>query len=323
VRKLFSAIGVLSLSLLIASPLLAESYPARSIRVIVPYPPGGTSDLLARMLAKKMGDSMGQTLVVENMGGAAGTIGAGFVAHAVPDGYTLLFGYATQFTIAPALYKNLNYDPIKSFAPIGTVIRFPFLMTAYSAMPFNTLPELIGYAKKKPGQLTYASPGIGTVTHLIGELLKLKGGIDLVHVPYRGGGQAINDYVAGRISVYWDAPASLLPWLKKGTIKPLAVTSAQRLPSLPNVPTVIEAGMPDLNVYTWTALYAPAATPTEVRAKLETELNKALKDRELRTTFEKNGYEMFPGPPAAVTALIRKDLAKWTSLINARGIKVE
>lgn len=322
-RKLLWAASALSASLSIASPLLAESYPARTIRIIVPYPAGGTSDLLARMLAKKMGDSMGQTLVVENMGGAAGTIGAGYVAHAAPDGYTLLFGYATQFTIAPALYKNLTYDPIKSFAPIGTVIRFHFLMTAYKAMPFNTLPELVSYAKQKPGELTYASPGIGTVTHLIGELLKYKAGINLVHVPYRGGGPAINDYVAGRISVYWDATAPLLPWVEKGTIKPLAVTSAQRLPSLPQVPTVIEAGMPDLNVFTWTALFAPAATRPDVRVKLEAELNKALQDQEIRTTFEKNGYEMFPGSPAAVTGLIQKDLAKWTTLINATGIKVE
>jgi tripartite-type tricarboxylate transporter receptor subunit TctC len=314
-----AALGALALS----SPACSESYPTRSIRMIVPYPAGGTSDVLARVLAKKMGDSMGQTVVIENVGGAAGTIGAGNVARAASDGYTLLFGYATQFTIAPAIYQNLTYDPIKSFAPIGSVVRFHFLMTAYSALPFDTLPGLVGYAKANPGKLTYASPGIGTSTHLIGELFKLKQGIDIVHVPYRGGGPAINDYVAGRIDTYWDAVAPLKPWVEKGNIKPLAVTSAQRVPDLPRVPTVIEAGMPDLNVFTWTALFAPAGTPSEVAARLESEMNMALQDKQVRETFERSGYELFPGSPAAVTDLIRNDLAKWRAVVKATGVKPE
>jgi tripartite-type tricarboxylate transporter receptor subunit TctC len=312
-----------SSALVLASPARAESYPTRTIRMVVPYPAGGTSDVLARVLAKKMGDSMGQTIVIENVGGAAGTIGAGNVARAAPDGYTLLFGYATQFTIAPALYANLSYDPIKSFTPVGSVVRFHFLMTAYSALPFDTLPGLVGYAKANAGKLTYASPGIGTSTHLTGELFKLKQGIDVVHVPYRGGGPAITDYVAGRIDIYWDAIAPLKPWVEKGTIKPLAVTSAKRVADLPQVPTVIEAGMPDLNVFTWTALFAPAGTPGEVTTKLETEMNKALQDSQVRETFEKNGYELFPGSSAAVTDLIRNDLAKWQAVVKATGVKPE
>jgi tripartite-type tricarboxylate transporter receptor subunit TctC len=327
-----SAGSVLRLPILIATALSAcffalavhaESYPTRAIRVIVPYPAGGTSDLLARVLAQKMSDSMGQPIVIENIGGAAGTTGAASAAKAEPDGYTLLFGYATQFTMAPALYRKLAYDPVTSFAPIGGVVRFHFLITAYSAMPFNTLSELVSYAKSKPGELTYASPGIGTATHLIGELLKNSQGVDLVHVPYRGGGPAINDYVAGRINVYWDAVAPLTPWVEKGTIKPLAVSSAERIPGLPNVPTVLEAGMPDLNVFTWTALFAPARTPSEIRTKLETELNKVLQDKEVQSLFEKNGYEMFPKSPAAITELIQKDLAKWRALVEATGIKMD
>jgi len=188
-----------ALGALLSVPAQAADYPNRVIRMIVPYPAGGTSDVLARVLAKKMGDSMGQSIVIENIGGAAGTIGATAVARAAPDGYTLIFGYATQFTIAPVLYQNLNYDPIKSFAPIGSVVRFHFLMTAYSALPVKTLPDLVAHAKANPGKLTYASPGVGTSTHLVGELFKLKQQIDLVHVPYRGGGPAITDYVAGRI----------------------------------------------------------------------------------------------------------------------------
>jgi tripartite-type tricarboxylate transporter receptor subunit TctC len=321
--RLLSLVIGASSALALASLARAESYPARTIRVVVPYPAGGTSDVLARVLAKKMGDSMGQTIVIENVGGAAGTIGAGNVARAAPDGYTLLFGYATQFTIAPALYSNLIYDPIKSFTPIGSVVRFHFLMTAYSALPFDTLPGLVGYARGNPGKLTYASPGIGTSTHLTGELFKLKQGIDIVHVPYRGGGPAITDYVAGRIDVYWDAIAPLKPWVEKGTIKPLAVTSMKRVADLPQVPTVIEAGMPDLNVFTWTALFAPAGTPAEITAKVETEMNKALQDAQVRETFEKNGYEMFPGSSTAVTDLIRNDLAKWQAVVKATGVKPE
>jgi tripartite-type tricarboxylate transporter receptor subunit TctC len=314
---------LIALGALLSVPAQAADYPNRVIRMIVPYPAGGTSDVLARVLAKKMGDSMGQSIVIENIGGAAGTIGATAVARAAPDGYTLIFGYATQFTIAPVLYQNLNYDPIKSFAPIGSVVRFHFLMTAYSALPVKTLPELVAHAKSNPGKLTYASPGVGTSTHLVGELFKLKQQIDLVHVPYRGGGPAITDYVAGRIDTYWDAVAPLLPWVEKGNIKPLAVTSAQRMAALPDVPTVLEAGMPDLNVFTWTALFAPAGLPSDIAATLEAELKKALTDKEVQDVFLKNGYELFPGSPASVTELIRLDLEKWQSVVKATGLKAQ
>jgi tripartite-type tricarboxylate transporter receptor subunit TctC len=314
---------LIALGALLSVPAQAADYPNRVIRMIVPYPAGGTSDVLARVLAKKMGDSMGQSIVIENIGGAAGTIGATAVARAAPDGYTLIFGYATQFTIAPVLYQNLNYDPIKSFAPIGSVVRFHFLMTAYSALPVKTLPELVAHAKANPGKLTYASPGVGTSTHLVGELFKLKQQIDLVHVPYRGGGPAITDYVAGRIDTYWDAVAPLLPWVEKGNIKPLAVTSAQRMAALPDVPTVLEAGMPDLNVFTWTALFAPAGLPSDIAATLEAELKKALTDKEVQDVFLKNGYELFPGSPASVTELIRLDLEKWQSVVKATGLKAQ
>jgi len=304
-----------------SQPVHADDYPKRLIKVVVPYPAGGTSDLLMRAIGQKLTESMGQPIVIENIGGAAGTTGAAAVAKAEPDGYTLLFGYATQFAIAPAISSKLAYDPFTSFTPIGGVVRFHFVMTAFSEMPFNTLSELVSYAKSKPGELNYASPGIGTTTHMMGELLKLKHGINIVHVPYRGGGPAINDYIAGRINIYWDAVAPLLPWIEKKTIKPLAVTSTQRLPDLPSVPTVIEAGMPDLNVFTWTALFAPAGTPKEIVSKLETELNKVLENKDVRALFEKNGYEMFPVSPEALNDLIRKDLARWRSVADAAGIK--
>src|SRR5262245_13360088 len=309
--------------MLLATSSDAQTYPNRFIRLVVPYPAGGTSDVLARVLAKRMGDSMGQQVVIENIGGAAGTIGATNVARTEPDGYTLIFGYATQFTMAPALYANLAYDPVNSFIPIGSVVRFHFLMSAYSGVPVNSLADVVAYAKANPGKLTFASPGVGTATHLIGEMFKLKEGIDIVHVPYKGGGPAITDYVAGRIDLYWDAVAPLLPWVQQGKIKPLAVTSSERLPELPNVPTVFEAGMPYLNVFTWTAVFAPAGTPRDVTDRLEMELQKALADPEVMETFRRNGYEMFTGSPASVTELIKTDLARWTALAKGAGLKVE
>ena len=321
--RLGSLLVVVLSALLSNLPARADSYPSRFIRMVVPYPAGGTSDVLARVLAKKMGDSMGQQIVIENIGGAAGTIGAGSVARAEPDGYTLIFGYATQFTIAPALYQNLTYDPIRSFTPIGSVVRFHFLMSAYTGVPVNSLADVVAYAKANPGKLTYASPGVGTSTHLVGEMFKLKEGIDIVHVPYKGGGPAITDYVAGRIDLYWDAVAPLLPWVQQGKIKPLAVTSSERLPELPNVPTVFEAGMPYLNVFTWTAVFAPAGTGREITDRLEAELRKALDDPDVKDTFRRNGYELFPGPPHSVTELIRKDLARWTELAKTAGLKAE
>jgi tripartite-type tricarboxylate transporter receptor subunit TctC len=321
--RVVSLIAAALWALVLAPASYAQNYPSRFIRMIVPYPPGGTSDVLARVLAKKMGDRMGQHIAIENIGGAAGTIGAGNVARAEPDGYTLIFGYATQFTIAPVLYQNLTYDPLRSFTPIGSVVRFHFLMTAYSGLPVNSLADVVSYAKANPGKLTFASPGVGTSTHLVGELFKLTEGVDIVHVPYKGGGPAITDYVAGRTDLYWDAVASLLPWVQQGKIKPLAITSTQRLSDLPTVPTVIEAGMPNLNVFTWTAVFAPAGTPRDVTDRLETELQKALADPEVKDTFARNGYEMFPGSPAAVTDLIKKDLARWTTLAKATRLKVE
>lgn len=301
----------------------AESYPSRVIKIVVPYPAGGTSEVLARVLANKMSGDFGQSVIVENVAGASGLIGAERVANAAPDGYTLLFGYATQLTILPVIQDKLPYDPVKSFAPIGGVARFYFLMTANAKLPVKTLPDLVAYAKLHPAELTYASPGVGTSTHMIGELLKLNQGINLLHVPYRGGGLAINDYVAGRISVYWDAIAPLMPWVKNGTITPLAVTSDKRLSDIPDIPTVAEAGMPDLDVFTWTALFAPAGTPPEIVAKLQTELQKVLQDKDVLELFAKNQYETFPESGSEITDLINKDVTKWERVAKAANIKVQ
>jgi tripartite-type tricarboxylate transporter receptor subunit TctC len=318
----------LSLSLAIVSaaiprPAAAQPFPARPIQFVVPYPPGGTSEVIARVLAKKMGESMGASIIIENIGGASGTIGAANVARAAPDGYTLLFGYSPIFNAAPALMPKLAYDPTKSFEPIGTVAQFYQVTTAYHAAPFNTMPELVAYAKANPGRLAYGSPGIGSTSNLMTELLKLKQGINIVHVPYRGGGPAITDLIAGRLDVYTDAIGALLPRVEDNAIKPLAVTSSKRVPTLPQVPTYIEIGMPELNVATWAALFAPAGTPKEITEKLGSELIKALNDSELRHLFADNYYEPLPDTPADVTARTKAELAKWTRVVKETGMKAE
>jgi tripartite-type tricarboxylate transporter receptor subunit TctC len=304
-----------------AFPAAAETYPSRFIKFVVPFPAGGTSEILARMLASKMGDSMGQSIVIENIAGATGAIGASNVARAAPDGYTLLFGYSPQFTTAPVLSSSLSYDPIKSFQPIGTVAQFRLLFTAYSKLPFNTMSELASYAKAHPGKLSYGSPGNGTSGNMILEQFKLRQGIDIVHIPYRGGGPAIVDLIAGRVDVYADAVGALLPRVQEGTIKALAVSSAQRQPYLPNVPSVVELGMPELNVATWTALFAPAGTPPEITKVLESELSKALQDAELRKAFAQHYYETIPASPAQVTERIETEIAKWRAVVQATGMK--
>jgi tripartite-type tricarboxylate transporter receptor subunit TctC len=321
VKRLFLSSLVLG-TLLGASHAVAQSYPSRHIKLVVPFPPGGTSEVLARVLAKKMGDSMGQSIVIENIAGATGAVGGAAVARAVPDGHTLLFGYSPQFTTAPVLSSSLNYDPVKSFQPIGTVAQFYLLFTAYSKMPFNTMRELSSYAKAHPGKLSYGSPGVGASGNMVFEQFKLQQGVNIVHVPYRGGGPAIIDLLAGRIDVYADAIGALLPRLPEGSIKPLAISSAQRQPYLPQVPSVVELGMPELTAATWTGLFAPAGTPPEITKILQTELNKALQDSELRKVFEQNYYDIIPAPPAEVIRRIETEIAKWRVVVQAAGMKL-
>jgi tripartite-type tricarboxylate transporter receptor subunit TctC len=306
-----------------ALPAAAETYPSRFIKLVVPFPAGGTSEIIARVLAKKMGDSMGQNFVIENIPGATGAIGGANVARATPDGYTLLFGYSPGFTTGPLLSSNLGYDPLTSFKPIGMVAQFRLLFVAYSQLPFNTMTELASYAKGNPGKLSYASPGNGTSGNMVFELFKLKQGVNIVHVPYRGGGQVTIDLIAGRVDVYADAVGALMPQVEDGKIKALAVSSPQRPSYLPNVPSVGELGMPELDVATWAGLFAPAGTPPEITTMLERELNKALQDAELRKVFEKNYYEVIPTTPAKVIERIEAETAKWRAVVQATGMKAQ
>lgn len=323
IAKLLLACTTLAAGMFPALQGMAQTFPSKPVKIVVPYVPGGTSELLARMLAKKMSEGLGQPVLIENIGGAGGTLGTAAVARAAPDGYTLVFGYNSGLTIAPGLYPKLPYDPVASFTPIGTVARFYFIVTAHTSVPANTLPELIAYAKANPGKLTYGTAGIGSALHLMGEIMRSSTGIEITHVPYKGMRPAILDYLAGRIDLVWDAGDSLMPLIKEGKIKPLAVTSHARQSTLPNVPTVYEAGLPDLGVFAWTALLAPAGVPAEIAARLEAELNKALAATDLQQDFVGRGYEMFPGTARNLADLMRQEVPRWAAIIRTAGVKLE
>lgn len=300
-----------------------DPYPAKPIRLVVPFVPGGTSEILARVLAKKMGESLGQPMVIENIGGGGSTLGTGMVARASPDGYTLVFGYSSGLTIAPGLYPGLAYDPVKSFTPIGAVARFYMIITAHASVQANTLQGLIAYANANPDKLTYGSPGVGSTLHLMGEIIRASTGAQITHIPYKGMRPALLDLLAGRIDLAWDASDSLMPLIQSGKVKAIAVTAQKRLAILPDVPTVFEAGMPDLGIFVWTALLAPAGLPPEIAARLEAELGKALAAPDLQQNFVNRGYEMYPVPGKALTELIRQEVPRWTAIIRNAGVKLE
>ena len=324
-RFLLALLPVLTLAagLPAAPAMAAEAFPAKPLKIVVPYVPGGTSEFLARVLAKKMSDILGQQVLIDNIGGAGGTLGTATVARAAPDGYTMLFGYNSGLTIAPGLYPKLPYDPVSSFTPIGTVARFYFIITAHTSVQANTLQELVTFARANPGKLSYGTAGVGSSLHLLGEIFRSVAGIDITHVPYKGMRPAILDYMAGRIDLAWDAGDTLLPLIKEGKIKPLAVTSQNRLEALPNVPTVFEAGLPDLGVFVWTALLAPAGLPPHVSARLESALAGALAAPDLRQVFIERGYEMFPGNAQSLADLMKREVPRWNAIIRSAGVKID
>jgi tripartite-type tricarboxylate transporter receptor subunit TctC len=320
--KLYSLLLAAAIAF-IAAPACGQAYPTKPLRLIVPFAPGGLADVMARGIAKTFGEGLGQTIVVENQGGAGSTLGTALAAKAPADGYTLLLGYSSGLTIAPGLYGNLPYDPVTSFTPIGTVARFYMVMVAHTSLPVATLPELVEHAKRNPGKITYGSPGVGSSIHLLGEVLRSQAGVDLTHVPYKGMRPALVDLAAGRLDLTWDGTDALVPLIKGGRIKPLAVLAPRRLAEFPDVPAVQEVGYPDLAAPVWTALLAPAGLAPEIAGRLEAELAKAYKAAELQQLFRSRGLEMFPGTPAQLTALMKTEIPRWSAVIKASGAKPE
>ena len=299
----------------------AQPYPNKPVTIVVPYPPGGVTDVVARLFAQKLSARMSVPFNVENKAGAGGTIGTDFVSRAAPNGYTLGMMIDTN-TIAPALYAKLQSDPIKDFSPISLLAVGQHIIVAHPSFAPTTVNELIEYAKRRPGE-PYASSGSGTAQHLGMELLKLKGGVNLTHVPYKGGGQAITDVVGGQVKVAILGLAPVLPFLKSGQLKALAVTGEKRTPILPNVPTVAES-LPGFATLQWFAALAPAGTPPEIIQRLHKEFVEAAQDPEIVQKLAAVALEVRTSPmPADLTRFMEQDLPKWPPLVKAAGLKIE
>lgn len=315
-------IALFSLALLPAAAL-AQAYPSRPVTLVVPYPPGGTTDIVARLVAPKIAEHLGQSIVIENKGGAGGTIGAGFVTKSAPDGYTLLLGTPPDQVTAQFLTKQISYDPAKDFAPISLLVRGPNVLVVNPNVPAKTLAEFVALAKQQPGKLNFASAGKGNTSHLSGELFKVRAGIDITHVPYRGNAPASQDLLAGHVQALFEAPAASLGNIREGRARPLAVTSAQRLKTLPDVPTFAEAGVQGVEVYTWFSILAPAKTPPEIIAKLNTAASAALADAGIRARLEEMSFEVVGGAPDVLGKFITAERVKWEKVITDAGITAD
>ncbi|MGA2941539.1 MAG: tripartite tricarboxylate transporter substrate binding protein [Xanthobacteraceae bacterium] len=263
----------------------AQDYPDRPVKIIVPTPPGGPVDVIARLTANSLQNSLGKGFVVENRAGAGNTIGSKDAAEAAPDGYTLLYSSASGLVIAPLLHPDAGYDPLKSYDPVALVGESSNILVVNPSVPANTVQELVAYAKANPGKVNFSSGGIGVLPHLIGEMFKARAGIDIVHVPYKGGGPSINDVVAGNVQMTFEGTSVLLPLIQAGRLLALAVTTPKRIPQLPDVPTMVESGFPNFVSTSWTGLLAPAHTPRPVIAKLNAAINEGLKTPELKTAI--------------------------------------
>jgi tripartite-type tricarboxylate transporter receptor subunit TctC len=312
--------------LALAVPLsaLSQAYPsAKPIRLIVPFAPGGNVDITARTIAPGLGELIGQAVVVDNRTGAGGVLGADLVAKAPPDGYTLLMGSNSTVSVAPALFPRNPYHPVRDFAPISLIAATPFVLVAHPAVPAKTLPELIALAKSKPGGLTMASGGNGSSNHLVGELFQSVTGTKLLHVPYKGAGAVAADLMGGQVDLLFDQLAASTANIKSGRIKAIAVTSASRASVVPEVPTMAESGVKDMDVINITGVLAPAGTPPEIVARLNAALQKVLLRPEVKERFATLGVSSLGGTPEEFSAFIREDFAKWTKVIKDANIKVD
>ena len=300
----------------------APAYPAKTIRLIVPFPPGAGTDTVARFVAQKLGQAMNATIIVDNRTGAGGAIGAAEAARAEPDGYTLLF-VAGPFTTVAAASKNPGYDPVKQFVPAASIATTPLVFVVNPAVPADSMREFIALAKREPGKLNYGSAGTGSINHLALELLNARAGIDIVHVPYKGIAPATLDLISGQIQAMTGTVSATLPYIAEKKVKALAVTGARRAPLLPNVPSWQEAGVPNADVINYWGIVAPAGTPREIIAKLNAEVNRVLAQQDVRERLEREGAEIVAGPPERLGTIIEADLASWKKLIADAKLQLE
>src|SRR3954471_11145578 len=289
----------------------ASGYPSRAIRLIVPFPPGGSTDILARVLGEKLAQGLAQPVVIDNRPGAGGSIGAEAVARAAPDGYTLMMGHLGTLAVNPAIYKNLPYDPVKSFAPVSLMAIVPSVLVVNHQVPVASAAELVAYAKAHPGKLAYGSAGNGSTSHLTTEYFKLITATDILHVPYKGIGPMLTDLVSGQISMGLNGAPAVMPHLGAGRVRALAVTSLKRLQALPKVPTLDEAGIKGFDASGWYGIVAPAGTPRAVVMRLNAEIHRSLQTADLRARLDSDGAQPAPGTPEEFAAFIRSEIARW------------
>lgn len=312
-------------ALALVNPLaaLAQAYPSKPVTIIVPWPPGGPSDIAARPMAKDLGEELKQSFIIDNRGGAGGNIGTAMVTKAAPDGYTLLITSSAPIVINPSLYKQMPFDPSKDLAPITNLLRVPLVLAVNPSVPANNLKELIAYVNAQKGKIQYASSGNGTPQHLTGELFKSTAKLDMVHVPYKGSAPAITDLIGGHVPIMFDSTIAILPQIKAGKVKPIAITSAKRSTVLPDVPTFAEAGMPGFESYAWYGFFAPAKTPPDVVAKLNAAALKVMKGPDWQKVLAETGSENVGESPEQFTAFTKAEAAKWAKVVKESGATID
>jgi tripartite-type tricarboxylate transporter receptor subunit TctC len=300
----------------------ADPYPSRPIRMIVAYPPGGGTDQVGRVMAEQLTVTLGQNVVVDNRGGATGNIGTELASRALPDGYTLLMGNVAPNAVNVSLFKKLPFDPVKDFSPVSLVAITPNILVAHPSIPVKTIKELIAFAKAKPGTLNFPSAGVGSSSHLAGELLKSLAGISMVHIPFKGGGPALVAVIAGEVQVMFATMPAAMPHVKSGKVKPVAVTTAKRSQAMPELPTIAESGVKGYDASTWYGLLAPARTPQSIVTRLHGDTVKILAGP-TRQRLEAQGFEPDGGTPAEFAAYIKSEIIKWAKVIKDAGIPAE
>jgi tripartite-type tricarboxylate transporter receptor subunit TctC len=302
----------------------AQIYPKKEpVTIVVPFPPGGPTDGMARIISERLGAVLGQVIVIENRGGAGGGIGGKFVAAANPDGYTLLMTPGGALTTGPAVNPDIGYDPAKVFAPIAELIETPLIISVDPDLPMKSLSEVVAYAKANPGKLIWGSQGFGTAPHLLAEMFKLEAGVNILHVPYRGTGPLLNAILAKQVGIIADPSTTSLPYIQAGKLRPIAIAGKERDPKLPDVPTVVEEGFPKLQSPFWLAVVAPAGTPTDIIAKLNSAFRDALGAPATRDRLEALGAEIKIGAPEDLDRMLIAERAQWTAVVNAAHIKME
>ncbi len=315
--------ALVAVSLAATIPALAQNWPSKPINVVVPWPAGGPSDIAARPMAKGLTDALGKPSVVDNRGGAGGNIGTAMVVSGAGDGQTLLITSSAPIVINPHVYTKMTFDPLKDLTPVTNLLRVPLVLVVHPSVPANNLKELVAYVKSKAGDIQYASAGNGTPQHMTGQLFKTTAKLDIVHVPYKGSAGAINDVLAGHTPLMFDSTVAIMPHIKAGKVKAIAVSGAKRLPQLPDVPTFGEAGMPEVESYAWYGMFVSSKTPKDVVAKINAEALKVMRTEEYQRVLKDTGSEFVGDTPENFNAFVKAESEKWGKVAKATGATID